>query len=430
MKWLFPLLLIVGCGSLQAASPTQYSRPAGVPYLGMHMHRADEGTKWPGAGFGSWRLWDADAAWPNLEPERGRWDFARLDRYVAMARLAGVEILLPLGLSPRWASARPGERSSYSPGNAAEPRDLEDWRNYVRTVATRYKGRIRDFEIWNEPNEVSFFSGTPEKLVELTCEAQRVLKSVSPDNRLVSPSMVGEGREPELLGAFLEKGGKNCIDIVGYHFYVPKGPPEALTALVGRVRAVMKKAGVGDLPLWNTESGWWIENGDRTPETGADPRWMRISVAQSGAWVARALIVGRAAGLERFYWYAWDNKFMGLIEPSNGAYKPGAKAFATLAGWLADNPGVACFTNQTNWSCRLNRQSGLASGTEELLVWDTGTREAYFPIPAGKRVLSIDYIDGRSAPAEKLETLRTVPISGMPIRLTLRNGGDMARGVR
>lgn len=396
----------------------------------MHIHRADEGTKWPAAGFGSWRLWDANVAWPNLEPERGRWDFSRLDRYVTMARLAGVEILLPLGLSPRWASARPGERSSYALGNAAEPRDMEDWRRYVRMVATRYKGRIKNFEIWNEPNEAGFFSGTPEKLVELTCEAQRVLRSVSPDNRLVSPSMVGEGREPELLGAFLENGGKNCVDVVGYHFYVPKGAPEALAALVSRVRGAMKKAGVGYLPLWNTESGWWIENGDGTPESGADPRWMRVSVAQSGAWVARALIVGRAAGLDRFYWYAWDNKSMGLIEPSDGTYKPGAYAFSAVADWLAGSPRVDCFTARTSWSCRLNRQLGQGENTEQLIVWDTGSRAASFPIPAGKRVLSIDYVDGRTAPAEQLESLRTISISGMPMRLTLSNIGDIAQSVR
>lgn len=389
-------------------------------YVGMHIHRADAGTKWPDVNFGSWRLWDALVAWPNLEPERGRWDFSRLDRYVAIARLTHVEILLPLGLSPGWASARPSEKSSYGLGNAAEPRDMNDWRDYIRSVATRYKGRIRDYEIWNEVNEPGFFTGTPEKLVELTCEAQRILKSVSPDNRLVSPSMVGLARAPELLGVFLEKGGKSCIDIVGFHFYVPKGPPEALLPLVLRVKSVMQKAGVGHLPLWNTEAGWWIKNDDGTP-TGVDPEWLnRISAAESGSWVARSLILGRAAGLERFYWYAWDNKSMGLIEPSNGAYKPGARALASVAVWLEGNATVACSTNQTRWTCQVHRQGGGEVDSEELIVWDTA-RQSMFSVPEGKRVWSINHLDGSTDSETTLENLRGIPISSFPVRLTLRN---------
>lgn len=397
-------------------APKQLNRERAV-YFGMHMHRADEGTKWPAAGFGSWRLWDANVAWPSLEPDRGRWDFARLDRYVAMARLTGVEVLLPLGLSPGWASARPAERSSYAPGNAAEPRNMEDWRNYVRTVATRYKGRIRDFEIWNEPNETGFFSGTPEKLVELTCEAQRVLKSVSPNNRLISPAMVGLAQAPELLAAFLEKGGKSCIDIVGFHFYVPKGPPEALLPLVDRVRSAMKKAGVGHLPLWNTESGWWIENGDGTP-TGDDPPWLtRISVKQSGSWVARSLILGRAAGLERFYWYAWDNKSMGLIESSNGAYKPGATAYTTVVRWLAGNDIDSCTEQAGRWVCRLKSKEGNLRGS---IVWTTQRSAHSFQLQPGEAIEAVEHLDGRRESGGNIQALRQWQLELEPVLLIVK----------
>ena len=99
------------------------SRPIPLDYFGLHIHRADTTTSWPITRFGSWRLWDAKVAWPYLEPERGHWDFRRLDRIVATAELNHVEVLLPLGLSPKWASARPQERSAYGPsgiGMAAE----------------------------------------------------------------------------------------------------------------------------------------------------------------------------------------------------------------------------------------------------------------------------------------------------------------------
>ena len=111
--------------------------------FGMHMHRVDAGTPWPNIPFGTWRLLDAYVNWLNLQPARDRWDFAKLDRYVSLAENARVEILLPLAYAPAWAPARPTEPGPYGPGTAAEPANLEDWRNYVRTVASRYRGRSR-----------------------------------------------------------------------------------------------------------------------------------------------------------------------------------------------------------------------------------------------------------------------------------------------
>lgn len=416
MRRLLLAAFLMGCAALQVHGAPVEPKMARAPYIGLHMHRTDQGTAWPAAGFGSWRLWDAFVAWPNLEPDRGRWDFARLDRYVAMARLAGVEILLPLGLSPGWASARPVERSSYAPGNAAEPRNMEDWRNYVRTVATRYKGRIQDFEIWNEPNETGFFSGTPEKLVELTCAAHAVLKAVSAENRLVSPAMIGEGSEPQLLEQFLRLGGNKCVDIIGYHFYVPKGAPEATLPLVYRVREAMKRAGVGNLPLWNTEAGWWIANTDGTPES-ADARWRRVSSAESAAYVARALIVGRAAGLERYYWYAWDNTSLGLIEPSTGALKPGAIAFATVARWLVGNDIDNCNEQAGRWVCRLKGKEGNLRG---YIAWATQRNASSFQVQPGEAIEAEEYLDGRRESGDKVQTRRQWKLGSEPVLLMVK----------
>ena len=184
-------LLSRTCGSL--VSPDGSYRAIGtdgvtVPesFFGMHIHRAVPTARypvpcaWPDVGFYGWRLWDSSVSWPALEPSSNQWVFATLDSCVALAEQEGAEVLLPLGLTPAWASSRPDEPSAYGPGNAAPPRDLEDWRNYVRTVATRYKGRIKAYEIWNEPNLENFYSGTPEVMVNLAREAYSVLKEVDP----------------------------------------------------------------------------------------------------------------------------------------------------------------------------------------------------------------------------------------------------------
>ncbi len=84
------------------------SDPALVSY-------GDKITPWPSIKFGSWRLWDAYVAWPSLEPERGKWNFQTMDKYVALAERAGIDLVLPLGFSPTWASTRPMNRPTGSP---------------------------------------------------------------------------------------------------------------------------------------------------------------------------------------------------------------------------------------------------------------------------------------------------------------------------
>src|SRR5512138_1206446 len=86
-NWLtFAFLVCLGATGTVAESSAERATPGSarpVPreYFGMHIHRADSGTPWPAAHFGSWRLWDANVGWPELEPARGEWNFKQLDRY-------------------------------------------------------------------------------------------------------------------------------------------------------------------------------------------------------------------------------------------------------------------------------------------------------------------------------------------------------------
>lgn len=402
------VLLSMPVGVVAAEDATS-SKVAVPRYLGMHLHRADQGTAWPAGVFGSWRLWDAYVAWRNLEPVQGQWDFSRLDRYAAMARVTGTELLLPLGVPPRWASSRPEEKGPYGPGSAAEPRSMEAWENYVRTVAERYKGRIRDYDLWNEVNpSAGFYTGSTATLVELTCRAQRVLKSVDPANRLVSPSMVGEGSEPELLETYLKAGIGRCIDIVGYHFYELKTEPEKIVPLVARVRRAMHSAGVGHLSLWNTEYGWAIENRSGFRQQ-PDPRWRVVSLNDLASVVMRGLVLGRALGIERFYWYAWDSEQMGLIETGSGVEKSGARAFRALATWLTEGDVSACGLSDGLWQCDMKAPGGV----RRYIVWSADDKQRSFA-PAGVRAsYQLDRIDGRR------ETPTAVKVGREPVLVTV-----------
>jgi hypothetical protein len=356
-------LTIAMVAMAESATTKETTEPIPIEYFGLHFHRADQGTAWPNVPFGSWRLWDAYVNWSQLEPRRGQWDFSRLDRYVAMAKLTKVDLLLPLANTPTWAASRPGEHSGYQPGNASEPLLIDDWRNYVRTVGERYKGTIKLYEIWNEPNIKHHFSGTPEKLVELTCEAYKILKAIDPENRIVSPAATaGAKGHVAALDKFLATGGKQCIDIVAHHFYVPNSGPEAMVPLIRQVRAVMQKNGIADKPLWNTETGWWIANDDGTPDHPMVTRggWKKLaSGQQAGDYLFHAFLLARAEGIGRFYWYSWDNRYgLGMINPTTGKPKQMTESWHKAVDTLLGATNLKCDQLGNAWVCSFVSANG------------------------------------------------------------------------
>ena len=355
------LAILFSSASFSSLSQTVQSQPIPREFFGLHIHRADQGTAWPNIPFGSWRLWDAYVTWAQLESAQGKWDFSRLDRYVGLAKHHNVEILLPLANTPQWAAARPGEPSGYQPGNASEPGNIEDWRNYVRTVGERYKGHIRSYEIWNEPNAIQHYSGSIGKLIDLTCEASNILKSIDPLNQIVSPAMsAGVNGHLDYLDRFLSSGGKDCIDIVAYHFYVPKSGPEAMVPLIRQVRSVMKKNGISQKPLWNTETGWRFPESDgSTPENKIVSGWKKIQLDDTSNFALRAFMLVRAEGVDRFCWYSWDNQYgLGMIDVKSHKPKPIIEQWRDAFNRLLGVSQMQCSQNGRNWNCRFIRDGG------------------------------------------------------------------------
>jgi len=347
-------------------------------YFGMHFHRADRGTKWPGPEIGAWRIWDANVLWVDVEPQPGTWDFSRLDRYVSMAQSANVELNYLLGFSPPWASARPEEKGVYSKnkkGDVAEPARLEDWENFVRTVVKRYKGRISSYEVWNEVNTgTGFYSGTPEALLALQKAAYKIVKQEDPSALLVLPSVTGEmDRDFEWFDKYLGLGAGKYVDVIGYHMYQPRKAPEELLGLVQKLRAVMARHGIADKPLWNSESGYRMDFGQKKLQVADSTSWPALSPERAEAYVVRALVLGWWAGLDRFYWYAWDNYDLGLMDKS-GNVMPAGKAYLTTARWLTGASLKSCKRAAPVWVCAVARK-----GRNGWLAWNETNAEISWP---------------------------------------------------
>ena len=327
--------------------------PVSSRYFGMHITDAAGETPWPVVPFGTWRLWDAYVTWKDLEPSKGIWNFAKLDALVALAAQHNAEIILPFALTPQWASARPYEPSAYTPGAAAEPSSIQDWIDYVQAVTTRYKGEIAYYEMWNEANSTTTWTGTPTELVLLQQAAYSVMKSNDPNAKLISVNLESTSGLPYMEN-LLRLGYADSADIIGFHLYVSPGVPEDIAPLAAKILSLLNQHEVSK-PLWDTETGWL-------------PGCSFASEDQQAATAVRALLVANTSGAARFLWYAWDNHCcvtLFMTERDDTTPTRAALAYANLEKWLVGNTLSPCTQDRGLWSCGLQ----FRHGGHGLILW-------------------------------------------------------------
>jgi len=381
-------------GAIKLAPPAS---PVPREFFGLHIHRAFGTTPWPPVPFGSWRLWDAKVHWPQVETQRNVWQWEILDREVELAEKHNVDLLLPFGETPEWAASGGRFRTAIV-GDIA---DLEDWRTFIRTQAMRYKGRILYYEIWNEPNlPRNRDIGTPEKMLTLAREAYTILKQVDRNIKVISPSPVN-ANGLDWLERYLQLGGGKYADIIGYHFYTYHRP-ETMLQLILPAKELMRKYGVADKPLWNTESGW-IKN----------PLTDRIDlVEQAPGWAARAYILNWAAGVQRFYWYAWDDDGHDSIpftQEDQATATNSAHAYAEVQKWMVGSRMDSCERQaDENWVCKLTRESGSGAW----ILWNE-RQSGKFDVPKSWGVTRLTKLSGESSGWNG----STLDISELPVLL-------------
>jgi hypothetical protein len=333
--------------------------------FGMHFNVAD--TTWSADNqIGAVRIWDAGpnadqsgrgSQWVDIESAAGTYDWSGLDSRVSEARDRGADVLYTLGgRTPQWAAAQPDGASPYGPGQCSEPSSDQVWQDWVRTVATRYKGQITLWEVWNEPDIADFYCGTPDELVDLARQAYTVLKEVDPANRVLSPGFSGY-QGPGYLDYFLSQGGGDYADIVSYHFYAAT-PEDAVGWRWDNIQSVLRSNGAESKPLWNTEQGW-IDIPDATqipPSTGA-------------AYVARMYLLSWAAGIDRAYYYAWDNQWnqFQFAQAGGVTLTEVGVAYREVATWLS-GAVMESITTDANGTYIATLRT--ASGVLERVVWN------------------------------------------------------------
>lgn len=407
-------------GETVTAGPS--GRVVNDEFFGMHVRYGTTRTRWPFAHFHGWRVITPETEWRGIQPERDTWNFSALDAAVRIASDNGVEMLLTLGQTPRWAASRPDEIVPNGPGASSEPRELADWETYVRTVARRYKGRIKYYELWNEPRfrevdpyrAIPGFTGYAPKLVELGRVAKAVLATEDPSAILISPAFdAGFVGLPRVEQWFKSDGGA-VAPILSYHFYLR--PPEKMVKLISELRAITARYGFRSMPIWNTESGYYVENPDRPtkPEwPGTDYVFAKVlTPEENAAFMVRAHLLTAAAGLDRFYWYSWDIANMGLTREFGNTQTIGSYAYGTMLRWLRGANIRQCkTTDNVVWVCNVTRNQEHA-----YIVWATDGFNV-FQIPDDLPFVQAESIDGKVTTIEG----RSIRIGAAPQLLRKAN---------
>ncbi len=341
--------------------------------LGIHVHDPAHIEAAASTGYRAIRLWDTGTDWASLAPQPQLWKLDRIGAYLAASEKAHLKVLWTIGNTPRWASARPNELCAYGLGCAAEPANIEDWRRYVRIVATTFRGRIECYEPWNEASfptdpafkqpgaggdPAQFFTGSVEAMVSLARAAYEEIKHADPQACVLSPSFHSSGHWVDKFDRFLAAGGGQYFDVVSQHFYFGEEPEQAVP-VIRAMQQVLAKHGLGHVPIWNTEVGVPFESKARQR-----PGLSREDLVY--AMTLRTYLLNASEGVSRVYWYAWDNKGMGFLDPDTN--RDFGSAAASAAIHLLDGfEAASCQPTGSLWQCRVN-----AGGRHFKVVWLAG----------------------------------------------------------
>ncbi len=253
-----------------------------------------------------------DFPWREIEGAgKGAFDWSRTDVIVEMAHdRFGVKILARVDRQPAWATGgRCGEGVEMGP-----PDNLQDYADFLTALATRYKGKIGAYAVWNEPNLAREWCGdppSPEEYAVLLQVAYNAIKAADPDAIVISGGLSPTGgpmpvamEDTEFLDRLYEAAGGSLdgyADVVGMHAPGFKAPPELSADEVmadqetfgrGRyftfrrvedLRAVMVEHGDSERQAAILEMGWTTD-----PRPESPYNWHAVTEEEKADYLVRA----------------------------------------------------------------------------------------------------------------------------------------------
>ena len=192
------------------------------------------------------------SGWAKTEKKQGVYDFAWLDEVVDDAISRGIQPWIQISYGNEIYPSSGG--ISLGEGLPTSEEGLQAFVNYAGALVEHFKGRVNEWEIWNEADH-RYNDAGPEQYAELYYQTANKVKEVQPNAKLVGLSIAGVGKT-EYADFFFnylkERNALHLIDVVTFHGY-SRNPDHGFHD-VEKLQATVYKYRPG-LSMWQGETG-------------------------------------------------------------------------------------------------------------------------------------------------------------------------------
>lgn len=260
--WILGAVLLLGLVVLFGSSPRS------LP-LAIHTIHADDAMLRRVQALGATHLVQV-FSWSDIQPSPARWDWEYTDWLVRAAAYYDLKIIARLDKPPSWAV---NDATALS----APPRNVNDYAEFVRRVAERYRGKITAYIIWNEPNlAIEWGHQKPDAraYAKLLQTASGKLRVADPAARILAAALAPTNENSSqaqddraYLRELYAAGARDAFDALAAHPYPfgqsPDARPSSNDGLnflrILDMRAIMVANGDAAKPIWITEFGYPTE---------------------------------------------------------------------------------------------------------------------------------------------------------------------------
>ncbi|MFA5192485.1 MAG: beta-galactosidase [Verrucomicrobiia bacterium] len=175
--------------------------------------------------------------WAKTEKVKGTYDFTWLDTVIDDARGRGLNILLETDYGNTIYKG--GGGADLAGGFPTSEEALAAWDRWVEAMAKHYKGKVRDWAMWNEPDINK--KHKPEDIAAFNIRTAEIIKRVIPDARIAGLSLASSN--PKLLESCLKAlAEKGKVDL--FHWFIYHGyefNPDSSYQKVEELKATLTK---------------------------------------------------------------------------------------------------------------------------------------------------------------------------------------------
>lgn len=206
------------------------------------------------------------SGWAKTEKERGVYDFAWLDRVVDNLRSRGLEPWICLC----YGNALYSERAKNILGAVGTPpirteEEKQAWHAYVTATVTHFRGRVRWYEVWNEPDcgySWDYGQNNATEYGQLALATATAVKAADPDARVIGGAFCA--RNIHFVDESLAAGMGAVVDALSFHEYT--ADETRVPETVGYLTAIGRKYN----PHMAVVQG---ESGSQSSSRGAGALW-------------------------------------------------------------------------------------------------------------------------------------------------------------